>query len=102
MKVILASWNRSATRSGTTVGYGDALLPEVGVRIHGVCIKRNNAGVFALLPHVPKLKGQRVLRRAGGQGIYEPAVSFISASDLEAFSEAFVAAVLAAHPEVAK
>ncbi len=86
------------------LGYANVEIEDLGMVIHGVCLRTRDGAAYALPPGSLKLDADGQPRRHPDTGapVYYPTVSFLDKEDFNAFSSAVVEAVMEASPEARK
>jgi DNA-binding cell septation regulator SpoVG len=96
-QISISNWkpvNRGALRGFATVGFPS------GMTLHEVCVFATNGKFWASPPSKPMLdRDGRVMVDDAGKRRYAAIIEFVSKETRDRWSEAVVAALLAAHPE---
>lgn len=96
MSLSISDWR--PVRRGALVGFIDAHLPTLTLR--GCSVFESNSRRWALPAGKPTLDKNGIAQRDhAGKLIYQPVVSFPTKAVHDAFSQAVIAALLAAHPD---
>ena len=94
--ITISDWK--PRRKGALRGFVTVSMPS-GMIVHAVCVFATNGKFWALPPSKPMVgRDGKVLVDDDGKTKYVPLIEFISKSVRDRWSEAVIAALLAAHP----
>ena len=95
--ITISDW-KPMTR-GTLRGFVTISIPS-GMIVHEICVFATNGKFWASPPSRPMVgRDGKVLVGDDGKTKYSPLIEFVSKSVRDRWSEAVIAALLAAHPE---
>jgi DNA-binding cell septation regulator SpoVG len=96
-QIVVSDWK--PLRKGSLRGFVTVSMPS-GMTVHEVSIMQSNGRAWASPPSKPMIdRDGRVMLDDAGKRRYSPIIAFQSKEIRDRWSEAVIAALLAAHPE---
>ncbi len=86
-------------QASSLIGRADVLLPDVGLVILGVLIKRGSEGPRVCLPTSATVRDGKQITKRDGSYHWSPTFVFETPAQMGAFIRAVLAAVRATYPE---
>ena len=84
---------------GTLLGFAQIRIPEIALVIHDVALHRKNESVWVQLPARPQIVGGALVTNDNGKIQYATLLEFGGRAVADAFSRAFVDAVIRYAPD---